>query len=305
MLTIEFKTMGCHARAVLDAEGAPARAALDGLPAWFATRERILSRFEPESDLTRLNARGAAEHLDDVLWEAIDVALGAALASDGLVTPTILSALEAAGYDRSFDGLPRDQPGALATALAAPDWRDIERDPTRRGVRLPPGLRLDLGGTAKGWSADLAASSLARFGPALVDLGGDIAAASAPRSPWPIAVEDPRGAREPLDVVLLRGGGIATSGQDFRWWTRSGRKQHHLIDPRTGAPARTDVVTATVIAPSALDAEIAAKRLLLCGSRGGMAWLECHAELAALVVREDGQVLRSARFAGHTWRDVA
>jgi thiamine biosynthesis lipoprotein len=305
MLTLELETMGCHARVVLDAEGTHAQAALDRMPAWLGRRERILSRFDPTSALARLNACGRAEHVDELLWAAIDIALRAAGETDGLVTPTILAALEAAGYDQSFDDLPRDQSGALVTARAAPSWQTIERDASTRSIRLPPGLRLDLGGTAKGWSADDAVARLAPVGPALVELGGDIAASPAHGNPWPIAIEDPRDGRGELALVLLEQGGIATSGRDLRRWRRSGVEQHHLIDPRTGAPAITDVWTTTVIGPRALDAEIAAKRVILEGSDAGMAWVEQHPELAAIVVREDGLVLHSARFAHHVWRDVA
>jgi thiamine biosynthesis lipoprotein len=193
----------------------------------------------------------------------------------------------------------------MGTPRAVPDWRCIQRDMRTRSIQLPPGVRLDLGGTAKGWSADAAVASLARFGPALVDLGGDIAASRAQRAPWPIAIDDPRGDRGSLDLVLLHEGGIATSGRDFRRWKRNGLDQHHLIDPRTGAPAKTDVWTATAIAPRALEAEIAAKRVLLEGSCAGLEWLEQRPNLAAIVVREDGVVLRSARFAHHVWREVA
>ena len=303
MLSIELETMGCHARALVDAEGARARAALDLLPAWCAKRERALSRFDPESALARLNARGTATGVDGILWQALDVALRAAAASEGMITPTVLEALEASGYDRSFEHVPRAQSGPLAPDRAVPPFREIERDERTRTIRLPPALRLDLGGTAKGWSADAAASMLAPFGPALVDFGGDIAARGAPLEPWPIAVEDPRHPPEVLALVLLREGGIATTGRDHRRWTRGGVEQHHVIDPRTGRPAETDVWTATVIAGSALDAEIAAKRLFLEGSRGGLAWIEEQPSLAALVVHADGRVLQSTRFSGYLVED--
>jgi thiamine biosynthesis lipoprotein len=302
MLAVEFETMGCHARAFLDASGPAARAELDRLPAWFARRERLLSRFDPTSALARLNADGAAEQVDEVLWAAIDVALSAADATDGLVTPTVLTALEAAGYDRGFDHLERVQTGELATEHAVPDWRSIERDAPSRSIRLRPGLRLDLGGTAKGWSADAAVASLAPFGPALVDVGGDIAMSAAQQA-WPVAVEDPRGASDTLDLLQLREGGVATSGVDYRHWKRSGREQHHIIDPRTGMPARTDISTVTVVARHALDAEIAAKHVLLLGSQVGMAHIERNAELSAVLVRDDGVVLRSERFDRHVWRE--
>jgi thiamine biosynthesis lipoprotein len=302
MLAVEFETMGCHARAFLEATGSEAEAALDGLPAWFAHRERLLSRFDPTSALARLNASGAAAHVDELLWAAVDVALRTAHATAGLVTPTVLHALEAAGYDRSFERVPRVQDGALAAARAVPSFETVERDARTRSIRLPPGLGLDLGGTAKGWSADLAVASLARFGPALVDVGGDISTSRA-RSAWPVAIEDPRGGTDALDLVLLREGGIATSGMDFRHWKRAGRAQHHIIDPRTGLPATTDVATVTVLAPRALDAEIAAKLVLLEGSLLGMARIERSPELAAILVRDDGVVIRSQRFDRHVWKE--
>jgi thiamine biosynthesis lipoprotein len=305
MLSIEFKTMGCQARAFLDATGAPAQAALDELPAWFAARESILSRFRPDSALSKLNAHGMADCVNEVLWEAIDVALRAAESTNGIVTPTILRALEAAGYDRSFDALDRDGVASLPPERAVPSWQAVEREEGTRSIRLPAGLALDLGGTAKGWSADTAVLHLARFGPALVDLGGDIALSPSSRGPWPIAVEDSRTAAGVLELILLCDGGIATSGRDFRRWRRSGLDQHHLIDPATGAPSRTDVWTATVLAPSALAAEIAAKRLLLEGSRQGLAWIESKPEFAALVVTESGIILASSRFRQFAWKEVA
>ena len=304
MLTIEFETMGCHARVALDGDGSRARRALRWILPWFHARARTLSRFDPGSALFRLNARGSAEAVDEVLWGAIDVALRAASATDGLVTPTILSALEAAGYDRPFDRLEREQPVPPAKPHPVPDWRAIERDALARAILLPPGVRLDLGGTAKGWTADAAVRALAPAGPALVDLGGDIAMSRRRAEPWPVAIADPRGPEEPLALALIREGGIATSGRDVRRWRRSGVEQHHLVDPRTGAPARTDVWTATVIGPSALDAEVAAKRVLIEGSRAGMDWIESHPGLAALVVREDGVVLRTRGVSDRLWRET-
>ncbi len=307
MLSLSFRTMGSQARTLLDAEGVAARAAVDALPAWFAARERILSRFHPESELSKLNAHGGAERVHPVLWVAIDIALSAAAATDGLVTPTILPALEAAGYDRSFERIEREQAGPLH--LPAPDdgaWRRIERDASTRSIRLPPGVRLDLGGTAKGWSADVAAHKLGRFGPALVEIGGDVAARRHKSPPWPIGVGDPRGGDgDVLEVVAFGAGGVASSGRDYRRWKRGGIEQHHLVDPRTGAPARTDVLSATVIGPGALEAEIAAKTVVLRGSREGIAWIDARPDLAALVVREDRRVIASARWSRHAWRQAS
>lgn len=297
MLTIAFDSMGCAARAVLDAEGEAAEAALRELPDWLARRERVLSRFDATSALCRLNDRGFAEAVDDVLFEGVSVAVAAARETDGLVTPTIAEALVAAGYDRDFVDVDREQSAAAPVAHAVPDAFGIVLEPLTRSIRLPKGVRLDLGGTAKGWCADEAVTWLSRHGPALVDLGGDIAA-SPGRRPWPIAVEGPSG--DELDLVLLERGGLATSGRDHRRWRRGGVEQHHLVDPRTGLCARTDVLTVTVLGPSARVAETAAKRVFLSGTEQGLAFLEASG-LSALVVRDDGAVVRSRRFAQHTW----
>ena len=304
LYALDFKVMGCETRVVLDSEAPGASAALESVAVWLVECERRLSRFDSMSALSTLNDFGWADHVDEVLWDAVDAALRAASETDGLVTPTVLAALEAAGYDRSFDALEREQGNPLG-APRVPDWKGVERDPETRSIRLPAGVRLDLGGTAKGWCADAAASRLSVLGPALVDIGGDVSMSEATRDPWPIAIEDPRGTDEPLDVVLVPRGGVATSGRNVRRWRRAGIEQHHVIDPRTGAPARTDVLTASVIAGRALDAELAAKRVLLEGSEAGLAWIDSRPELAAIVVRDDGHVLRSRRFESHSYRSAS
>jgi thiamine biosynthesis lipoprotein len=171
-------------------------------------------------------------------------------------------------------------------------------------VRLPPGARLDLGGVAKGWAADRAARRLGATGPALVDASGDIAASAPPRGApgWAIGVADPGDPGGQLALLCLARGGVATSGRDYRRWRRAGRWWHHLIDPRTGLPAETDVVSATVVAPTALDAEVAAKVALLLGQRVGLAWLEARPWLAGLLVGPDGRVATSRRWSRHLWR---
>ncbi len=305
MYALDFRAMGSEVRAVLDSDdAAQASGALDRFAAWLARCERTLSRFDDRSELSRLNALGFVDHADELLWNAIDVACDAATSSDGLVTPMVLGALEAAGYDPSFELLELEQPGPHPAAYVA-DFRDIERDAATRSIRLPLGGRVDLGGTAKGWCADLGAAELARTGPALVSIGGDVAMSESRRGPWPVAIEDPRGSRAPLEVVALRRGGVATSGRDQKRWRRSGAWQHHIIDPRTGAPSRTDVWTASVIGPSALAAEVAAKRVMLDGCELGLRWIESRPDLAAIVVCEDGRVRRSARFGEHAWAGAA
>jgi thiamine biosynthesis lipoprotein len=158
-------------------------------------------------------------------------------------------------------------------------------------------VRLDLGGVAKGWAADQAARRLAEAGPALVDAGGDISVSGpmADGLPWPIAIANPFAPDQSLGLALLARGAVATSGRDYRRWMRGGLEQHHIIDPRSGQPAQTDILSATIVAPDGPLAEMAAKVALILGSRAGLAWLDARPTLAGLLVLEDGRILRSRR----------
>ncbi|MBZ0152192.1 MAG: FAD:protein FMN transferase, partial [Planctomycetes bacterium] len=151
----------------------------------------------------------------------------------------------------------------------------------------------------KGWAADRTAARLAGHTAALIDADGDIAV-TGPRadgSPWPITIASPRPGDPPFGVLPLYSGGIATCAPDRRRWQQGERSQHHIIDPRTGAPAANDVHSATVVAPSASEAEAAAKAVVLLGSVEGLAWLERQPAYAGLIVRHDGELVRSTRLA--------
>ncbi len=299
----EFQAMGCHMLAVVDAEGPAAEARLAAVPGWFAEWEQVLSRFRADSELARLNGAGRAMRVSATLWQVLQQALAAAHQSDGLVRPTLLAALEAAGYDRSFDTLGREAGAALhSVAPPAPtDWRTIRLDARSRIVTLPATMRLDLGGVAKGWSAEQAARRLRSAGPALVDAGGDIAVSGpmADGSPWPIAVANPLAAESSLGTLLLPRGAVATSGRDYRRWRQGEHEQHHIIDSRTGSPAVTDVLSATVVAPNCTAAETAAKVACILGGTRGLAWIDARPELAGLLVLGDGRVLLSQRMPGY------
>lgn len=310
MPQIEFRAMGCQMLAIVEADEARAANVLAHVPRWFAEWENVLSRFRADSELNRLNASaGRPVRVSETLWQVLEKSLEAANASNGLVTPAVLDALETAGYDKSFERIGRDSSRPERNTLLAPNPRAtnfIELDATTRTVRLPPGMRLDLGGIAKGWSADQAAQRLSQVGPALVDAGGDLAisGALANGARWQIAIADPFEATRDLERLVLRAGGVATSGRDYRRWEQDGKPQHHIIDPRTSRPAITDVLSATVIAPTTSQAEVAAKVALILGSRAGLAWIEARSELAALLVLEDGTVMPSTRFDQYVWRET-
>jgi thiamine biosynthesis lipoprotein len=300
MQRLEFRAMGCHMLAVFDADGHAA--AVREVPRWFEAWEQTFSRFRADSELNRLNRRtGQWTRVSAAMWEVMHLALIAARWTEGLYSPTILNALEAAGYDRTFDAIT----ASAEPIITQPDgqWRSIQRQSLKRSIYLPPNVRLDLSGIVKGWAADRAAKKLGVRGPALIDAGGDVAV-SGPRadgSPWPIGVLNPFHLDQPFETLKIEHGGVATSGKDYRRWLRDGQWQHHLIDPRTGLPAQTDVLSTTVIAPSAVEAEIAAKAIAITGSEHGLAWLEEQPEYAAVIVREDGQAVYSAQMKQYLW----
>jgi thiamine biosynthesis lipoprotein len=181
-----------------------------------------------------------------------------------------------------------------------PNWRSIEVRPNHSAIRLPAGAQIDLGGTAKGWTAARIADRLAAYGPCLVDAGGDLAARGKPQggAGWQVAVAEPGPSADaaPVASVVVTDRAIATSGIDYWRWIRNGKWQHHLIDPRTGRPAATDVLSATVIQPDASLAEGYARALVLLGSAAGLAWILRQPQRAVLVVRTDGAVLATSEF---------
>lgn len=173
----------------------------------------------------------------------------------------------------------------------------VLHDEETRSICLPPGLGLDFGGIAKGWAAQQTVARLALYGPALMNAGGDIAI-SGPRldgRPWRVGIHNPFEPGTDLAVLHLHKGGVATSGKDRRRWQQGDLLVHHLIDPRTGHPARTDILTASVVAPTAVEAEAAAKAVFLLGNGAGLEWLETDSALAAMLVLDSGQVLVSSR----------
>ncbi len=255
---------------------------------WLEEIGRSLTRFDPASELSQLNqAAGSWFAVSELLYTVVEQSVAAAEATNGLFHPATLPALEAAGYDRDYDEIAQREIGKRAAQPPLIDWREIALDPVRRRVRLPVGARLDLGGIVKGWAADVA---LERFFPGfenvLINISGDMRArgGAQPGELWALGIGDPHAPSDGEDearnvaVVTLGQGGTATSGATERWWYAGGVPQHHVIDPRTGAPARIwlntgepspegkDLIaTATAFAPTAAHAEVAAKVALLRG----------------------------------------
>jgi thiamine biosynthesis lipoprotein len=290
---VEFHAMGCHMLGVLDA-GDAAIPALEALPAQLEAWEQSLSRFRSDSELCQLNCQpGIPVTVSQVLWDVFVAARQAEAETHGLVNPLVADALVHVGYDRSFELL---QPvtslsGSVDLLSPVPGLADVAADASTRTLRLPAGVHLDFGGVAKGWAAQQAVLALAPYGPALFSAGGDMAI-SGPRlgdEPWVVGVDDPFRPGEYIEHLYLEQGGIATSGKDYRRWMRAGLLQHHIIDPRNGLPAETDILTATVIAPDAMLAEAFAKAILISGSEAGLAWLDGDERLAGLLILDNGE----------------
>lgn len=247
MLRRTFPAMGTEVELVLAApDGEATAAALDAAEREMRRIERLCSRFDPGSDLSELNRTGSLVSSD--LAALIRTALAAREETGGLFDPTVHDAVRAAGYDRSFEDVPRDGAWSGGAALCGGEV-SVEGD----RVFLAPGVRVDLGGIAKGYAVDGACALLARSGPCLVNAGGDLAVHGAT---WPVGLEGG-------PTLALTEGAVATSGRDRRRWRRGDAWRHHLIDPRTGRPAETELLRVTVVAPTAVEAEVLAKAAFL------------------------------------------
>jgi FAD:protein FMN transferase len=224
-----------------------------------------LSRFLETSELCALNADPRpVVPASALLRSAVRAGLWAAERSGGLVDPCLLAALEATGYVRSYEHSVAPLPGGPPRP-AEPDperrWRALRVDDEAGTIARPPGLRLDLGGSGKGHVADLVAE---RFATLVVDCGGDIRI----RGSREVEIAHPL-RDEPAARVLVHDGAVATSSVVARaWTTAAGLPAHHLLDPRTGRPAWTGLLTATAFAPTTLEAETLAKMALLSGPDG-------------------------------------
>jgi FAD:protein FMN transferase len=260
--------------------------------------DRACSRFRADSELSRVNARaGRPVQVGPLLIEALEVALRAAELTDGDVDPTVGRALELAGYDRDWQLLapPGEEPEPpTIIARVHIGWRMVTLDRASSSIRIPTGVRLDLGATAKAWAADRAAAAAARSAGCgvLVSLGGDIATCGpAPSSGWRIRVTDDHRAplSAPGQTISIFTGGLATSSTAVRRWSHNGHTMHHVIDPRTGSPARTIWRTVSVAAADCTEANIATTASLIRGGRAP-AWLERQGLHARLVPWEGSTV---------------
>jgi thiamine biosynthesis lipoprotein len=278
-----FRAMGTDVELLV--ESGDAGGALAAAEEEFHRLEALLTRFRPESELSRLNAAGSLAAGPDLL-RVVELALAACERTGGRFDINVHDSLLAAGYDRSFE------------YLSLEDERPVEPAAGTRGrveiadgvIFLHDGAQIDLGGIGKGYACERAAEILATAGPCLVNAGGDIATRD---GVWTVAVETPA---DPLTLELSGSCALATSGSDSRRWRRGGRDLHHIIDPATGAPSASDLLRVTVVASDAADAEVTAKALFLAGSEAA------HEEadelgIPAVLVTAAGETIRTGGLA--------
>jgi FAD:protein FMN transferase len=279
---VSFRSMGTDVELIGPADDPDLAAAAAIVRGTFEREDRRFSRFRADSELSDVNRRaGRATAVSPAFAEVVALALEGAERTDGRFDPTLLDAVIAAGYDRDFDELLAGARVAARPGRPGGRWREIVLEGTT--LTLPPGVGVDLGGIAKGWTVDRAALGAVVSGSpwALVNAGGDLRIAGDAPEDLEVAIEDPEDASAELGRLRLSTGALATTSVTKRAW---GEGLHHLIDPRTGLPAAGAVLQATVWAPSCAEAEVSAKAALLDGER----FLERG---AALLVLRDGRIV--------------
>jgi FAD:protein FMN transferase len=290
-----FSALGTTAL-VLTTDGCALDRAVGLLRDEIEAMDSAASRFRDDSELMSVNrAGGRPVGVSGLFLEAIETALRIAATTGGAVDPTVGRAMRLLGYDRDFSQI-TDSRVQLerVNAAAAVGWQAVEVDRAAGTVRVPDGVELDLGATAKALCADRAAAAIGRElrTGCLVSLGGDIATAGRPPSEgWLVRVTDDHSA--PADAegqtVSLAGGGLATSSTTVRRWrTVEGAALHHIVDPSTGEPAAEVWRTVTVTAASCVDANAASTSAIVRGE-SARSWLEKNG-VPSRLVRPSGQV---------------
>jgi thiamine biosynthesis lipoprotein len=293
-VSVTFPTLGTTAT-LLVTRGDQLAVARRVLESQLDEIDRACSRFRPDSDLTRVNeAEGRRVRVAPLLITAVEVALRAARITDGDVDPTVGQAMQLVGYDRDFDAVAPNGPPVQLQVARIPGWRTVEINRSTQTIRVPQGVMLDLGATAKALAADLSAQAVhdSVGGGVLVSLGGDLSIAGpAPTGGWCVRVTDDHAAPPdaPGETVALDTGGLATSSTTVRRWTRGDRTLHHIIDPATGSSTESCWRTVSVAAANCVDANIASTAAIVRGERAPR-WL-ASLELPARLVRGDGRVI--------------
>jgi thiamine biosynthesis lipoprotein len=242
---------------------------------WFEQIERVCSRFDPGSELTRLTHEvGIPVRVSDVLFQAVRFAVAVAEESGGAFDPTVGRTLAEAGFNHDHR-TGRAMSAALVDDSA--DYRDIHVDAHEKTIVLDKAMTLDLGGVAKGFAVDLAARELhaGGFENFVIDAGGDlyVAGHNANDEPWSIGIRHPRERDSIIETLSLSDIGLCTSGDYERIAPNGGDDvTHHIVDPHTGR-STSDVASVTVLAGSTMTADALSTAAFVLGPVDGIALL--------------------------------
>jgi thiamine biosynthesis lipoprotein len=289
----DFRVMGCASYLVIHG-GDPAL--LDIAEARLRELESLWSRFRDDSDITRANvAAGMSTVVHEDTLAVVSRALDAWKQTAGRFDITMLPALVHAGYTHSTVDHSA-APAVPGSRVGMSGW--IHVDYAASTLTVPAGAAIDLGGIGKGFAADIVAEETIEAGATgvIVNVGGDLRVLGTPGddTSWYLGVEDPHHVPDHLAFLRMVDGGVATSGTTIRHWTTpDGRSAHHLIDPRSGLPSTTRLLTATVIAADAATAEAFATAAMMLPGAEAIALLD-EVHLAGLAVDADGTVFRTA-----------
>lgn len=261
----------------------------------FKKSERILSRFNQTSELSQLNNTKNVPFLcSSILFEAIRIADFYYTVTKGIYNPYLGKQLIALGYDRSFELLEANPDKKALPSLNA-NIRPLLIDAGMRSITLKQDIQIDLGGIAKGWTAQCIAELLQEDGirTGAISAGGDICAWGLEYKKRVVKIDHPRRTEETIaSIELHRDAGIATSSIVKRnWVTAGGRRHHHIVDPRTGMPSASNLIQATVIAPTLTEAEAIAKCLLILGWEEGLKRFNDNKNIAFIVLTEENRCL--------------
>lgn len=261
----------------------------------FSIIESQCSRFAPESELSVLNSnQGKVVQVSPALLQILQAAKKAYFQSEGIYNPGILRQLQMAGYNTSFDEI--QQPG-LSPFHCREGCNPVDKlpyqivDAERRLVEVIDQVGIDLGGIAKGWCVDHVSEFLSLHGCGYINAGGDLRVFGHRKESWKIGVEDPFQPNRNKAVVHLTKGAVATSSTWKRKWRVGDVGNHHLIDPRTGKPSDSTIVSATIMAPDTVAADVAAKVVLILGEHEGAAWARKHSYQGFMIL-QDGEFRR-------------
>jgi FAD:protein FMN transferase len=260
-----FRAMGSPCEFLVDGTADHVRLAI----AEIGRLESIWSRFDRNSELVALNESGGQWFSVSVdLLDIVNRCATAYRMTSGAFDPTVIDSLERLGYDRTFSSVPANA-GNIPQPIKAHGFTSVEIDVEQQRIRMPDGVRLDLGGIGKGLAADRVAAFTVAGGArsVCVSLGGDLHVAGEPSEAggWPLPIQHPLHRDREFATTRLTTGGIVTSTTLERTWRRSGRPYHHIVDPGSGDSSRTDVAAAIVSHGSTATAEVLAKAAIVVG----------------------------------------